>query len=52
LFVAGALLFVCSDSLLAINKFGQPFRFAGLLIMFTYCLAQFLIVWGVVKREN
>ncbi|MEP6675165.1 MAG: lysoplasmalogenase [Ferruginibacter sp.] len=45
-FVSGALLFVISDSLLAVNKFYQPFIFAGILIMLTYCAAQFLIVKG------
>jgi uncharacterized membrane protein YhhN len=50
-FVAGALLFVLSDSLLAINKFYQPFAFAGTLIMLTYCAAQFYIVMGFIKRR-
>ncbi len=52
LFITGAVFFVCSDSLLAINKFYQPFLLAGQLIMFTYCLAQFLIVWGVLQRRK
>jgi uncharacterized membrane protein YhhN len=42
----GALLFVISDSILAINKFYQPFEAAGVLIMLTYGLAQFFIVEG------
>jgi uncharacterized membrane protein YhhN len=42
----GALLFVISDSVLAINKFYQPFEFAGILIMLTYGLAQLFIVEG------
>lgn len=46
LFVLGAALFVLSDSLLAVNKFLEPFAGAGLLIMLTYGLAQFLIVRG------
>jgi uncharacterized membrane protein YhhN len=46
LFVLGAALFVLSDSLLAVNKFLQPFAGAGLLIMLTYGLAQFFIVRG------
>ena len=50
-FVAGALLFVLSDSLLAINKFYQPFVFAGTLIMLTYCAAQYYIVMGFIKRR-
>ncbi|MBK8711810.1 MAG: lysoplasmalogenase [Niastella sp.] len=44
LFIMGALFFVCSDSLLAINKFYQPFTGAAFTIMLTYCIAQFLIV--------
>jgi uncharacterized membrane protein YhhN len=51
LFVAGALLFTASDSMLAINKFHQPFAGAGILIMLTYCAAQFCIVYGFVKRK-
>lgn len=43
----GALLFVMSDSILAINKFYQPFEEAGVLIILTYGLAQFFIVEGV-----
>lgn len=45
----GALLFVISDSVLAINKFYQPFELAGVLIMLTYGLAQLLIVEGAIK---
>ena len=45
-FVAGALCFVISDSLLAINKFISPFPLAGIFIMATYCVAQFCIVKG------
>jgi len=51
LFVIGALLFAASDSLLAVNKFYKPFAGAGMLIILTYCAAQFLIVMGVVKRS-
>ncbi|MET0394586.1 MAG: lysoplasmalogenase, partial [Chitinophagaceae bacterium] len=49
LMMAGALLFVLSDSVLAINKFYQPFDAAGLVIMLTYGLAQLLIVQGAVS---
>ncbi len=48
--VAGTLLFVMSDSLLAINRFYQPFAFAGVLIMLTYAVAQFLIIAGALKN--
>jgi uncharacterized membrane protein YhhN len=42
----GALLFVISDSVLAINKFYQSFELAGAIIMLTYGLAQLFIVEG------
>ncbi|MFZ9387151.1 MAG: lysoplasmalogenase [Chitinophagaceae bacterium] len=44
--MAGALLFVVSDSILAVNKFYRPFDRAGLVIMLTYGLAQYGIVKG------
>ncbi len=46
LMMVGALLFVLSDSILAINKFYHPFKIAGVLIMLTYGLAQYFIVKG------
>lgn len=52
LFVAGALLFTASDSLLAVNKFYHAFAGAGVLIMLTYCAAQFCIVQGVMQRKK
>jgi uncharacterized membrane protein YhhN len=45
----GALLFVMSDSLLAINKFYQSFEMAGMIIILTYGLAQLFIVSGAMK---
>ncbi len=51
LFITGALLFTASDSMLAINKFHKPFAAAAVLIMLTYCAAQFCIVQGVIKRK-
>lgn len=52
LFVAGAILFAASDSLLAVNKFYKPFAGAGMMIISTYCVAQLSIVMGVIKRSN
>ncbi len=43
---AGAVLFIISDSVLAINKFYQSFEPAGSIIMLTYGLAQLFIVKG------
>jgi uncharacterized membrane protein YhhN len=51
-FILGALLFVLSDSLLAINKFYQTFSMASVGIMLTYCLAQYFIVRGCVTSEG
>ncbi len=50
--LAGAALFMTSDSLLAINKFHVPFPFSGILIMITYIAAQYLIVEGIIKHER
>jgi len=50
-FLSGALLFVISDSLLAINKFYQPFSYAAIFIMLTYCAAQYFIVNGFIKQN-
>lgn len=47
----GALFFMFSDSIIAINKFVSPIEFSGFYVMTTYCLAQFLIVYGVLRRE-
>lgn len=46
----GAILFVISDSILALNKFYMPLQFISLSIMLTYGLAQFFIVLGLLKR--
>ncbi len=48
LIMSGALSFMLSDSLLAINKFTQPIDNSGFWIMLTYILAQFLIVRGLI----
>lgn len=47
----GALLFILSDSLIAISKFLTKSD-AGLAIMVTYLLGQFLLVYGVLKIKN
>lgn len=49
LLLVGAIAFVVSDSLLAFNKFYEPFSFAGFLIMITYLAAQYCIVRGILK---
>lgn len=46
LMTLGAILFVISDSILAFNKFYWSFTLAGVWIMLTYGIAQYLIVKG------
>lgn len=48
----GAILFMISDSLIAINKFLEPLPMAGIWIMITYITAQYLIVTGLSKHKN
>jgi len=45
----GVISFLISDSVLGLNKFGSGFELAGLLVMFTYILAQYLIVKGYLR---
>ncbi|HEV7858662.1 MAG TPA: lysoplasmalogenase [Pyrinomonadaceae bacterium] len=45
--LAGALLFIASDSLLALNRFKAPFKSAQLLILTTYFIAQTFIALSV-----
>ncbi|OXB03394.1 lysoplasmalogenase [Flavobacterium oncorhynchi] len=46
---SGALVFVISDSILAINKFYNPIEKSSFFIMLTYLVAQYLIVIGILK---
>jgi uncharacterized membrane protein YhhN len=48
----GAVVFVSSDSILALNKFYEPLKFSSLLIMSTYITAQYLIVVGILKLNK
>jgi len=47
--ISGALLFIISDSLLAINKFYSSFQYGGILIMLTYGIAQLFITLGAAR---
>lgn len=49
---AGAVSFMISDSLLAINKFYQPISNASVWIMATYLTAVYLIVQGVIAHRE
>lgn len=46
----GSVLFVLSDSMIAINKFLTAIPNEGILIMTTYIAAQFLIMQGILKE--
>jgi uncharacterized membrane protein YhhN len=50
LVLSGAILFVLSDSAIAVNKFGHHFGSSGIVIMSTYILAQYLIITGYIKQ--
>lgn len=50
--MTGAVLFVISDTLLAINKFYVPFYMAGFFVMLTYGLAQLFIMEGAIQYIN
>lgn len=52
LVLVGAVFFVTSDSILAINKFYSPVPNASLFIMGTYLIAQFCIVKGILKMNQ
>jgi uncharacterized membrane protein YhhN len=47
---AGSILFVLSDSMIAINKFLTPIPYEGILIMSTYIGAQYFIMKGLIKQ--
>lgn len=47
--IAGALLFITSDSILAINKFMFPVAYSHELIMSTYYGAQFLFMLSITQ---
>lgn len=48
----GAIFFMISDSILALDKFYQPLPLSNISIMLTYALAQFLIVIGILKLKK
>jgi uncharacterized membrane protein YhhN len=50
LVLAGAILFVISDSILAVNKFAHPVALSTILIMGTYLLAEWLITMGYIRQ--
>ena len=48
----GALIFILSDSILAINKFSQSSEFLGIAIMITYIIAQYLICKVMIAKTK
>ncbi|WP_033956306.1 lysoplasmalogenase [Psychroserpens jangbogonensis] len=48
----GAILFMLSDSILALDKFYQPLPLSSISIMLTYALAQYCIVIGILKHNK
>jgi uncharacterized membrane protein YhhN len=49
---AGAVLFMISDSVLAIGKFLEPMQWGGVIVMSTYIAAQFLIIEGLITHQR
>jgi uncharacterized membrane protein YhhN len=52
LVVCGALFFIVSDSMLAIEEFQDPFPASEYFVMITYYLAILLIAYGFVRAAN
>lgn len=48
----GALIFICSDSILAWGLFKTPFPANDLWVMLTYYAAQIFILLGMIKTTN
>ena len=48
----GAIVFMLSDSLLAINKFYLPLEIFGVLVMATYIVAQYLIYRSMILETE
>lgn len=48
----GGILFFISDSILAVNKFTLELSLAPVLVMATYTLAQWMLVYGYMNRNN
>lgn len=50
--ITGALLFIVSDSILAVNRFITVLPFAHELIMLTYYSAQFFLMLSIYKQSR
>ena len=47
----GAVIFMLSDSMIAINKFVHPLGGFSIMIIITYYIAQYVIVTGLFRSE-
>jgi uncharacterized membrane protein YhhN len=52
LFFNGALQFVISDSLLAVNMFAYPSYVISICVMLTYASAQYLLIRGAMSANH
>ena len=52
LLLLGALLFIASDSMIALNKFYEPQEFYSVSIMITYILAQYFICRYMISKSS
>lgn len=52
LVLAGAVLFVISDSLIAVNKFSCHIEYSRIWVMATYISAQYLIIIGYIRQSR
>ena len=50
--LAGAMLFILSDSLLAITTFKTAIPYSGIAIMITYAMAQWFLVHGAIEQDE
>lgn len=48
----GALIFMISDTLIAVGRFVSPFEYSGIAVMTTYYTAQVLICVGIIKHAT
>ena len=50
--VIGAMLFIASDSMIAVGKFKSPIEYGNYLIWITYYVGQLLITLGFIREKN
>lgn len=49
LLISGAIIFMLSDCIIAVQKFWRPVSYRDFLVMGSYYLAQFLIFWALTQ---